>query len=254
MGNQASAGISSERTHFKLLEKMKAYIALTVLFALLAGTEPAAGGVTDAVKEEIVNKHNKLRKGVQPTASNMLTMTWNEEAAANAQKHADKCTLKHSVSAERKISTSGCGENMFFSSNERSWSEAIQSWYDEVQDFQHGVGSVNGGVVGHYTQVVWYRSNEVGCAMSHCPNEAPFKYFYVCQYCPAGNMGGVSKPYKVGPTCGDCPDACEDELCNNPCPHNDRFNNCPSLKHWCGRHAKVTEWCKASCTCTTEII
>lgn len=32
-------------------------------------------------------------------------------------------------------------------------------------------------------QLVWYRSNQVGCAMASCPNAA-YKYFYVCHYCP----------------------------------------------------------------------
>ena len=32
-------------------------------------------------------------------------------------------------------------------------------------------------------QVVWYRSNKIGCAMAYCPN-SQYKYFYVCQYCP----------------------------------------------------------------------
>lgn len=48
---------------------------------------------------------------------------------------------------------SGCGENLYMSSYKNSWSGAIQSWYDEVKDWRYGVGSVNGGVVGHFTQV-----------------------------------------------------------------------------------------------------
>lgn len=39
------------------------------------------------------------------------------------------------------------------SSAKNSWSSAIQMWYDEVKNFKYGVGSSNGGVVGHYTQV-----------------------------------------------------------------------------------------------------
>lgn len=123
---------------------------------------------------------------------------------------------------------SGCGENLYMSSSKRTWSVAIQAWYDEVKDWRYGAGSVNGGVVGHFTQVrrahrstggrwdrratfrrsnlqnggasrlgnlqsfhsslsppqvVWYRSNQLGCAMAHCPSST-FKYFYVCHYCP----------------------------------------------------------------------
>lgn len=33
-----------------------------------------ASALSEAEKEEIVNKHNELRRGVNPTASNMLEM------------------------------------------------------------------------------------------------------------------------------------------------------------------------------------
>ena len=60
-----------------------------------------------------------------------------------------KNTLSHTLSP----AASGCGENLYMSSNKKSWSDAIQSWFDEVKDFQYGVGSINGKDVGHYTQV-----------------------------------------------------------------------------------------------------
>uniref|UniRef100_A0A3Q2Q0W7 Cysteine rich secretory protein 2 n=1 Tax=Fundulus heteroclitus TaxID=8078 RepID=A0A3Q2Q0W7_FUNHE len=155
---------------------------------------------------EIVNKHNTLRRGVQPTASNMLKMRWNNEAGSNAAKWAAKCTMSHSPA------TSGCGENLYMASWKNSWSNAIQSWYNEVKDFRYGVGSVNGGVVGHYTQVVWHNSNQIGCAMAYCPN-SQYKYFYVCHYCPPGNYQ-LARPYKSGPSCSDCPGACDNKLCS----------------------------------------
>lgn len=48
---------------------------------------------------------------------------------------------------------SGCGENLYMASYMNSWSNAVQAWYDEVKDWRYGVGSINGGVVGHFTQV-----------------------------------------------------------------------------------------------------
>ncbi|XP_033991392.1 cysteine-rich venom protein TEL1-like [Trematomus bernacchii] len=128
------------------------------------------------------HKHNDLRRNVQPTASNMLEMSWSSEAAANTQKWANTCSMNHSPDRSRVITSSGCGENLYMSSSQDPWSNAIQDWYDEVQNWRYGVGS-NGRVVGHYTQVVWYRSNKVGCGVAYCPN-SQYKYFYVCQYCP----------------------------------------------------------------------
>ncbi|MGH0134120.1 UNVERIFIED_CONTAM: hypothetical protein FKN15_004132 [Acipenser sinensis] len=106
------------------------------------------------------------------------------------------------------------------SSSANSWDMAVQAWYDEVKDFKYGVGSTNGAVVGHYTQVVWYRSNKVGCAVAHCPG-SKYEYFYVCQYCPPGNdQNLLTTPYKAGPSCDDCPSACEDKLCTSGCGEN----------------------------------
>ncbi|XP_044025940.1 cysteine-rich venom protein TEL1-like isoform X2 [Siniperca chuatsi] len=146
---------------------------------LLAGTILASS----SDQSEIVNKHNALRRDVQPTASNMLKMSWNNEAAASAQRWANTCSMKHSPDNSRKISTGDCGENLYKSSYKNTWCKVIQSWYDEVKDWRYGVGAINGGVIGHYTQVVWYRSNQIGCAMAYCPN-SEYEYFYICHYCP----------------------------------------------------------------------
>nr|XP_046229013.1 serotriflin-like [Scatophagus argus] len=208
-------------------------------------------GSTSSEQAQIVNKHNELRR--KQSASNMLEMSWSSEAAANAQRWANTCSMKHSSDSSRKISTSGCGENLYKSSYKNSWSNAIQSWYDEVKDWRYGVGSINGGVVGHFTQVVWYRSNQVGCAMAHCPNSRKYKYFYVCHYCPPGNYG-YTHPYRSGRNCGDCPHACKNRLCTNPCPYLDQYGNCASLKRKSGCSGKVGSWCPASCKCSGKII
>ncbi|XP_053192684.1 cysteine-rich venom protein TEL1-like [Scomber japonicus] len=216
-----------------------------------SGSSSGSSSSSSSDANEIVNKHNELRRGVRPSASNMLKMSWSNEAAANARRWANSCSMNHSPKSARKISTSGCGENLYMSSWKNSWSNAIQAWYDEVNDFQYGVGSVNGKVIGHYTQVVWYRSNLVGCAMKHCPGQG--MYFYVCQYCPPGNFGQKIRPYKRGRPCGDCPNACDNKLCTNPCPYTDKYNNCPSLKKQWGCSGDVGSWCRASCECNSQI-
>ncbi|NXG34644.1 CRVP protein, partial [Dromaius novaehollandiae] len=203
----------------------------------------------------VVDKHNALRRGVNPSASNMLKMKWSPEVAKNAEAWANKCTLSHSPTALRKINVT-CGENLFMSTAPSSWPDVVQKWYDEVKNFKYGTGATSAGaVVGHYTQVVWYRSNKVGCAVAHCP-EANFQYFYVCQYCPArNNQVPAATPYKIGPKCGDCPGHCDRGLCTNPCKLQDLLTNCANLRSLFGCDFEmVRKKCPAACRCTTEII
>nr|XP_034966321.1 serotriflin-like isoform X1 [Zootoca vivipara] len=234
-------------------------IVLLVLSLAALLQQPASRAhaleVGPAEQKQILDKHNALRRGVKPTASNMLKMEWSPAARANAERWAKKCHFGHSPQDQRIADGFSCGENIFLSSDATSWDDVIQAWYDEVEDFKYGVGAVRpGAVTDHYTQVVWYRSYKIGCYAAHCPQN-PLKYLYVCQYCPAGNIqGSLKTPYKSGPPCGDCRDACDNRLCTNPCKYTDMYSNCPDLVKTQGcRKQNMLKDCTASCLCTNEI-
>ncbi|XP_048203599.1 cysteine-rich secretory protein 3-like [Perognathus longimembris pacificus] len=207
-----------------------------------------------AIQKEIVNKHNELRRDVEPSASNMLKMSWSAKAAANAQRWAEQCNYKHSDSKFRATNLS-CGENLFMSTHLTTWSHAIQSWYDEYLDLIFGQGPTNpGAVVGHYTQVVWYASYLVGCGVAYCPQQY-LKVYMVCHYCPAGNFRPrLYSPYKAGEPCSLCPDDCDNGLCTNSCAYEDNYANCKDLKKsvTC-KHPMVKNNCGASCNCSNKI-
>nr|XP_012616351.1 cysteine-rich secretory protein 3 isoform X2 [Microcebus murinus] len=207
------------------------------------------------VQREIVDKHNELRRAVSPSASNMLKMEWSSQAAANAQKWANQCKYQHSTPEFRRTNTS-CGENLYMSSAITSWSSAIQSWDNEKHDFIFEVGpKTPNAVVGHHTQVVWYSSHLVGCGFAHCPNQNGLSFFFVCQYCPAGNsFSRIYAPYQQGKSCASCPNDCDDGLCTNVCKYEDKYSNCKQLKNKFGCiHQLVEDSCKAACNCVNEI-
>ena len=63
--------------------------------------------------------------------------------------------------------------------------DAVTSWYDEIKDYDFEKGkSANGGVVGHFTQVVWKKSKYVGVGIGNVGNS----YYVVSNYYPAGNI------------------------------------------------------------------
>ncbi|XP_064563190.1 cysteine-rich venom protein kaouthin-2-like [Zonotrichia leucophrys gambelii] len=235
------------------------FLCLTVVLPPSTGQETAALSALSSSRAEqqklIVDRHNALRRGVKPTASNMMKMEWCPAAAENAQNWANKCALRHSPPNLRRTNVQ-CGENLFMSSAPFSWSDVLQAWYNEEKNFEYGTGAKpKGAMFGHYTQMVWHNSYKIGCGFAFCFNTT-YSYFYVCQYCPAGNLiGSMKTPYKEGEPCGDCPNACEDGLCTNPCKYQDLLGNCKNLKMLFGcSHSLVKKKCPASCKCTTQII
>ncbi|XP_061478282.1 serotriflin-like [Rhineura floridana] len=235
-------------------------IVLVVLLSLAAVLQQPASNahaleLGAEERKEILDKHNALRRGVQPTASNMLKMEWNTVAAANAQRWASQCRFAYSSTPERFVDKMHCGENVYMSVDPKTWTEVTEVWYGDGKNFSFGSGAISAGAItSRYTQMVWYRSYLVGCYAAHCP-ASKLKYFYVCQYCPAGNeLRLLRTPYKSGPPCGECPTSCDNGLCTNPCKHVDNYPNCAELVKSQGcEMEQMKRNCAASCKCTTEI-
>lgn len=140
--------------------------------------------ITQDQKKEFIDAHNKWRAdvGVPP-------IVWSDDLANFAAEWAVKkgeegCNMDHRPN-------NSYGENLFWSSGmEFSPQYAVDSWGSEIKDY-HGeaVGATN-SLVGHYTQVVWRTTTEVGCAAFRCGNEI----LVVCNYNPPGNWIG-QHPY-----------------------------------------------------------
>ena len=67
---------------------------------------------------------------------------------------------------------------------------------------------------GHYTQVVWADTEELGCGMVYYQGDSYYETLIVCNYAKGGNFLG-SEMYKAGTPCDDCPTGytCDDGLC-----------------------------------------
>ncbi|KAG8445813.1 hypothetical protein GDO86_010557 [Hymenochirus boettgeri] len=205
----------------------------------------------------IVDIHNTLRRTASPTAGNMLKMRWNNDASKTAEIWAKTCNQAHSAVDSRVIPGFKCGENLFLSNFKASWDDVIKSFHSEYTDFEYGKGAKQSGtVIEHYTQVMWYSSFQVGCYVQECL-QSEFRYYYVCHYCPWGNIKGkVGFPYKSGPACADCPESCDRGLCTNFCPYQDKYGNCDEFNKGdsCNTDQSLREDCPGTCLCRNNEI
>ncbi|XP_045586881.1 uncharacterized protein [Procambarus clarkii] len=195
--------------------------------------------VSQEERDEILKAHNTLRAqvargdekrgspGPQPLAADMLVLLWNDELASVAQAWANQCVFDHDGKDQRKICSRDytVGQNLYFQSGSDptpNWAEAIEQWYNEVADvpksLAEGFQDNSGKDIGHYTQMLWSLTREVGCgAVYYTEGEGTVSRVYVCNYGPMGNTLG--KPmYRVGPPASECnsdspskdfPDLCE---------------------------------------------
>lgn len=142
----------------------------------------------------ITAAHNVVRASVSPAPSSpLVALTWSDTIASAAQTWANGCNWSHSSNAY--------GENIYAVSGDTVTGQAVvDDWASESVDYDYATNSCS-NVCGHYTQVVWADTTQVGCGVKVCTTNSPFpaKYgptwtFVVCDYDPPGNVGNQS-PY-----------------------------------------------------------
>eukprot|EP00117_Sycon_ciliatum_P012285 scpid72501/ scgid13416/ Peptidase inhibitor 16; Cysteine-rich protease inhibitor len=190
---------------------------LLVWLAMYAVLPHCAQSVfTQSQKDAMLNAHNNARSIASPTPCTPLpAMTWNTVLANVAQAYADRCIYEHN--GARTSDTNGAfsyvGENLYISTNTPSDPAvvSVMSWDKEKHYYDYDtLVCAPGKVCGHYTQIVWNSSQQLGCGAKLCDaattQSYPFDkskfskgYIVVCNYGPGGNYRG-QKPYKTCPT------------------------------------------------------
>lgn len=166
---------------------------LTNVFVLaMAVALFAPDSVLDTAQQtEMVAPHNRWRKEIGvPAVSWSADLASKAQAWANHLKETRGCNQMHSGSA-------GVGENLYWASPKR-WSsgkteeqsispaDVVDSWAQERKDYTYRTNScATGKVCGHYTQVVWRITTEVGCGKAVCSDKSQV---WVCNYKPAGKF------------------------------------------------------------------
>lgn len=148
------------------------------------GIAKAVYDLSGAGVQQMVDAHNAWRKryGVAP-------LTWSPQLATYAQEWANNL-LKTDRFEHRK--NSRYGENLAAASGQQlSPERVVRMWGEEVSDYNYASNSCKPGkMCGHYTQVVWRKTTQVGCGVARSNG----KEVWVCNYNPPGNYIG-QKPY-----------------------------------------------------------
>ena len=158
--------------------------------ALLLGSPLLVGGTAKRADfdQRVLAAHNEVRARVGVPA-----LSWNKDLAADARIWAKELAatgrFEHSPDEPGQDPQ---GENLW-AGTPRSFSpEAMVGlWTAEKRDYRPGIfpnNSRSGDVenVGHYTQMIWRESRQVGCATAVGRDEE----FLVCRYSSAGNVYG----------------------------------------------------------------
>lgn len=137
----------------------------------------------EAFMENCLKAHNEYRKkhGTPPLTLSpklcIISQNWADHLFKNQ-------LFEHSTIQEY-------GENIFNYTSTRTdrvlkGNEPVDSWYDEIKMYHFGQEPKPNSGTGHFTQVIWRDSMELGVGYAHKAN----KFVVVCHYNPPGNYIG----------------------------------------------------------------
>ena len=156
--------------------------------AALANNADTAERPGNRFAAELLDTHNSERERFGAEA-----LSWSPRLAADAHQWARVLAregrMRHASNDER----GGAGENLWMGSAGAYSAEfMVDAFIEEKRHFRAGTfpnisSTGNWRDVGHYTQVVWPGTREIGCAVARDDRND----FLVCRYWPAGNTYGV---------------------------------------------------------------
>ena len=185
----------------------KIYLA-TALVAALSLPAVAYGQTTLEQQRVMLESHN-----IDRALHCVPPVQWSDALAANAQAWANRCTKASSGFFSHQPSNPN-GENLswgYFLSNGQpilpavSPEEAVRRWYGEITSYNFNNPLLT-DANGHFTQVVWRATTQLGCAQATCPVSTDPCFsptvacnpsitvpgtLWVCEYSPPGNFNAT---------------------------------------------------------------
>ena len=183
-------------------------LTLLLMGAILSTSASFANSSVSEPKQfsGILASHNQVRAKHQ-----QVPLTWSNSLATYAQQWVNNLATTQNCSMIHRPNNNGGkfqqihGENLFWASaietansddgydshntsQKVSASHVVKAWAEEEGYYNYQTNKCQSGEdCGHYTQMVWHESRQVGCALAVCPDQSQI---WACNYYPRGNYIG----------------------------------------------------------------
>lgn len=174
-----------------LSAKASSSTSLSVPTTLSTATTSSAGTTTSSTTSSsssslssfasaILAEHN-AKRALHDTPA----LTWNQTLADYAADYAastfdcDNVALVHSGGPY--------GENL--AAGYVGGAAPVDAWYNEISSYDYSNPGYS-SATGHFTQVIWKSTTQLGCAYVTCDNA--WRQYTICEYSPAGNVVGTT--------------------------------------------------------------
>ncbi|XP_060532954.1 venom allergen 5 2-like [Cylas formicarius] len=183
---------------------------------------------TDEMKKFLLDETNRYRNmialGEEPRvpeewkgASDMMALSWDNQLEYVVRCHIRRCKFEHDKC--RITPKYSSGQNLAITvfkpkgnCTHKTITRLMAGWYNEVANMKpeyygsfQDVGSLAmDKMIGHFTQLVWAKTEYVGCAITTKVSEGETMCLLGCNYGPTGNY--LEDPvYTKGAPCSQCP-------------------------------------------------
>ncbi|GFO26523.1 cysteine-rich venom protein [Plakobranchus ocellatus] len=231
---------------------MKKDIILSLVLVAVCVISVIQAKWNQTARDHILQLHNDYRRN--EGACQMNELVYDMDLEAQAKPWALRCYYEQAIAE---------GRGQILSYNARHITDAqhrinhAKRWFDQKALYTRG--QANCGKSCCYTQLVWDKTEKVGCYSYHCPElhngDTIVKnaWYQVCFYTPAGNLDG-QEPYQL-----QCDTPCRDGqtllngLCVGqaiiPCVDlNEHCNSWQSLSYCKGKYKKyMKKNCRKAC-------
>lgn len=159
------------------LFKQTLFLAFILLIPILSHAQNSP--------DDYVNAHNGVRAEVGSPC-----LAWNETLTSYAQSYVQSRLSDCALMLSNSLTY---GENLFIGTGANfNAVDAVNAWATEKANYDYASNTcAQGKVCGHYTQLVWNTSLNVGCYRGICNIGSIYIY---CSYYPKGNIIG-QRPY-----------------------------------------------------------